>query len=88
MISEKCRFKDFLEAVKETSGYEVIHLTNQEATQAERRCYSGRYSGKQENEGCCLRYSEKLKAFILFLRHGVQASCLKNDNLEGFERIW
>jgi hypothetical protein len=88
MISEKCNFKDFLEAVKDTSGFETIHLTHEEATQAERLCYKIGATAKKEDNFCCGTYSEKLKAFILYLRHGVQPRCIKNDDLEGFERIF
>lgn len=87
MISEECSFTDFLEAVRNTNGFETIHITHQEATQAERLCYKGHYTNG-EKETCCGKYSKKLKAFILYLRHGVQVRCIKNDDLNGFGRIW
>jgi hypothetical protein len=86
MISEKCNFKDFLEAVKDTSGFETIQLTHEEATRAERLCFRGRRS-KTENGPCCGEYSKKLKGFILYLRHGIKDSSIKDVDLEGFCRI-
>lgn len=87
MISDKCSFKDFLEAVKDTNGFETIHLTHEEATCAERLCFSGHRS-KTKNDTCCGEYTQKLKGFILYLRHGVKVSSLRDVDLKDFERIY
>jgi hypothetical protein len=87
MISDKCSFRDFLEAIKDTSGFETIHLTHEEATRAERLCFKGQQD-KSENGACCNEYSKKLKGFILYLRHGVKVSSIKDVDLKGFKRIF
>lgn len=86
MISDKCSFADFLKAVKGLDGTEIIHTTNQEATRAQRLCFRG-YRDNSGNAHCCDDYSKKLKGFILFLRHGVKVSCIKDADLRGFKRI-
>lgn len=85
MISDKCSFDDFLEAVRDRSGHEMIHLTNQEATQAERRCF--RRHSESDGDLCCDEYCKQLKGFILYLRHGVKGSAIKDVDLEGFQRV-
>jgi hypothetical protein len=87
MISDKCSFTDFLDAVRDTSGFETIHLTHEEATRAERLCFRG-HRGKTEYDACCGEYSKQLKGFILYLRHGVKVSSIKDVDLRDFERIY
>jgi hypothetical protein len=85
MISDRCSFKDFLEAVRNTSGFATIHLTHEEATRAERLCFRGHRNG--ENDACCGEYSKQLKGFILYLRHGVRVSSLRGVDLGDFNRV-
>lgn len=86
MISDNCNFKDFLEAVKDTSGFETIQVTHEEATCAERLCFKG-HRAKSENNTSCGEYTRQLKGFIIFLRHGVKVSSLKDVDLKDFKRI-
>jgi hypothetical protein len=87
MISDKCSFTDFLDAVKDTSGFETISITHEEATRAERLCFK-RNRTKAGNHDCCGEYSKKLKGFILYLRHGVKVSSLKDVDLKDFKRVF
>lgn len=86
MISDNCSFTDFLEAIKNTNGFEAIHLTHEEATCAERLCFRGQRD-KNENGDCCSEYSKQLKGFILYLRHGVKVSSIKDVDLRDFKRV-
>ena len=81
MISDRCSFSDFIEVVKDREFYEMICLTDQEATYAERRAI--KTCGPENQElSVCGRYSTKLKSFILFLRHGIKPSNIKEHNLD------
>lgn len=86
MISERCSFQDFLDAVRDTSGLEMIYLTNEEATEAERLCFRG-YRTKDGNDSCCGEYSKKLKGFIIYLRHGIKMPVIKDVDLGAFKRL-
>lgn len=81
MISEKCSFKDFVEAVKDRDLSDMICLTDQEATSAERIAIKG-YGIQDLNLSVCGQYSTKLKSFIIFLRHGVKPSIIKDLDLD------
>lgn len=81
MISENCSFRDFIEVVKDRDFLELVCLTDQEATSAERRAIKT-YGPEDKKDSVCGRYSNKLKSFIIFLRHGVKPSNIKEHNLE------
>lgn len=81
MISEKCSFMDFVEAVKDRDLLEMICLTDQEATKAERLAIKG-YGIKDLDSTVCKQYCTELKSFILYLRHGVKKSNIKDVDLE------
>ena len=81
MISDRCSFRDFIEVVKERDFSEMICLTDQEATHAERRAIKT-CGPENQKDSICGQYSTKLKSFILFLRYGVKPSNIKEHNLE------
>lgn len=81
MISDKCSFRDFIEVVKGRDFSEMICLTDQEATSAERLALKA-YGPEELKDSTCGRYSTKLKSFILYLRHGVKPSNIREHNLE------
>ena len=81
MISEKCDFKDFVDTVKDMNLPEMICLTDREATSAERLAIKA-YGYEDLQYSACGRYSSKLKGFIIFLRHGVKQSIIKDHDLE------
>lgn len=81
MISDKCSFRDFLEAVKDRDFPEMIYLTDREATHAQRLTIKA-YGPDYLEDTVCGLYSTKLKSFILFLRHGVKPSNIKEHDLE------
>ncbi len=81
MISEKCSFRDFIQVVKDRDFSEMICLTDQEATSAERLAIKA-YGPENIEYSACGLYSTKLKSFILFLRHGIKPSNIKEHNLD------
>ena len=81
MISEKCSFREFIDAVKDMDFLEMICLTDQEATYAERLAIKT-FAPEDRKYSTCGRYSSELKSLILFLRHGVKPSIIKDHNLE------
>ncbi len=71
MISPACDFKAFVEAIKTRDDMEIIYLTEQEATRAERfafRCQSH----PKERQKCGKEYSGLLKGFIQHLRYAIK----------------
>ena len=81
MISETCSFRDFIDAIKDMDFFEMICLTDLEATHAERMAIKS-YGPEEQKYSDCGRYSTKLKSLILFLRHGVKPSIIKDHDLE------
>jgi hypothetical protein len=68
MISPECEIVDFIKKVKDKDVLEIIHLANQEATEAERN--SLRKMRKRDSAGFCGKeYADSLKKFINFMRY-------------------
>lgn len=86
MISEDCDFNEFVESVKHKEWPELIYLIDQEATHAERMTYKNRCQNNTDVASYC-EYASKLKAFVHFLRYGVQPSRIKDANLEAFHTV-
>ena len=81
MLSKRYDIGEFIEKIKDYSYDEVILLSNQEATDTERRIIMDcGDTGCQEAR----QYVSSLKAFILFMRHGVIARSIRNCNLKYF----
>jgi hypothetical protein len=76
MISAKCRFQDFIEAVKGENARQIILLADQEATEAERNCY------RMSETDCCRQYADKLKDLICFLRYPSIPTCCIDEITE------
>jgi hypothetical protein len=77
------RIETFIEKVKGHSYYDIIHMTNQEATRCERRLYQEacRAGGCETIQD----YVGTLKDFILYMRHGVRTHTILTLDLEEFE---
>ena len=73
----------FIEKVKGHSYYDIIHMTDQEATRCERHLYQETC----RSTGCtAIRdYVVTLKDFILYLRHGIRTSSTLSLDLDEFE---
>ena len=84
MISDECNFNQFVESVKDKEWAELIQLVDQEATNAERMTFKNRTGDNCDNV-ICYEYASKLKDFILYLRHGVQPSGIKDADLQDFQ---
>jgi hypothetical protein len=73
-----------MEKTKNRSHQEIIWMTDQEAFEAE-RCLYQLYCATDRDKVAA--YSGYLKDFILYLRHGIQTSAIRELKLEGLEGI-
>ena len=71
MISESCDFKEFIKAIKSKGHMEILYLTEQEATGAERLALRSR-SNPKESQKCDKNYPVILKDFIQYLKYTVK----------------
>ncbi len=83
MISENCDFQEFVNAVKGKDLVDIITLTDREATGAQRLRYLAP-DAMARPHATCEQYANQLKGLIVFLRHGVKKSCIKDQDLEPF----
>ena len=84
MLSTSFDIGEFIDKVKDRSGREIIHLADQEATEAERLLYRSRH----RNNGADLRsYAMLLKDIVLFMRHGVRTHAVRQIDLQGLETM-
>ena len=86
MISANCNFSDFVAAIKDKSYYDVIHLADLEATEAERLLYR---MGVDEEEKikCGQKYASVLKDLISYMRYNIRPTTSKDKYLELFEYV-
>ena len=68
MLSSSFDIAEFLEKVKGHSYHEIIWMTDQEATAAERQYYKKNCDTDCEQ---MMSYARSLKDFICFMRHGI-----------------
>lgn len=71
MISKECKFFDFAVAVRNKNYFEIIHLADQEATEAERLFLRTR-SDRAVKQSCGKEYAERIKQFIDYMRYEVK----------------
>jgi ssDNA-binding Zn-finger/Zn-ribbon topoisomerase 1 len=71
MISPTCDFKLFMKTIKSKDIMEVVYLTEQEATKAERLALKPESNPKQRQK-CSDEYSVLLKGFIKYIRFAVK----------------
>ena len=83
MISEKCSFKDFAEALKGRDFYEMLSLTEQEATEAERYLY--KQPNKTTDDKSAVSYVTLLKDVVLYMRHGIRTHAVRQIDLQDLE---
>jgi hypothetical protein len=86
MISKDCKFSDFMGAVRDKDYYEMIHLADREATEAERRLLRRR-SGDPLRERCGRQYAERIKQFIEFMRYEARPRVRDPRDAELFEAM-
>jgi hypothetical protein len=71
MISKECKFSDFAAAVRNKNYFEILHLADQEATEAERLLLRRRFD-TVTRQRCGKEYAERIKQFIDYLRYEVK----------------
>jgi hypothetical protein len=71
MISQECKFSDFVGAVRNKNYFEIIHLADQEATAAERLFLRPRIDSVTRQR-CGREYAERIKQFIDYMRYEVK----------------
>lgn len=86
MISDRCRFEEFVSAADKWDYQDIITRADREATEAERRFYHSNVP-QEEKALCGQEYAECLKGFIAFMRYGVKPSRLDPGTALHFSRI-
>jgi hypothetical protein len=79
MISLDCDFEKFVREIRGKDYYDVIYLAEKEATQAWRRSYNNQTRNCASEDS--RNYQEKLIGLIDYLRHGLKASILDDEDL-------
>ena len=75
MLSSNASLVEFVAHVAEQPYEDIILLADREATAAERQCYKQRTAGAQP--GNMKNYARLLKDFLVYMRHGVATSALR-----------
>jgi hypothetical protein len=88
MISANLNIVEFIENLKTEDYLSIIYLSNQEATEVERRVLRG----KSANPGRNRDYVRNLKNFIFFMRYGYKPFSIDTEHYNLFikvrERVW
>jgi hypothetical protein len=80
MLSAHASLAEFVDRIAELSYDDIILLTDREATAAERRCCKQRTSSVEGPRGQTEIYARLLKDFLIYMRHGVITSALRNTH--------
>lgn len=83
MISPECDFNLFLERLDTKDFFTVMHMTEIEATKAERMLYLPNATDP-ERKACSRQYAGILKDFILYLRYGCRTRRVNDDTYRLF----
>lgn len=76
MLSVNASLTEFVDQVAQKSHDDIILLADREATAAERYCCKRRSAGAQADK--MHTYAVLLKDFLIYMRHGVASSALRN----------
>jgi hypothetical protein len=71
MISKECKLSDFVGAVRNKDYFEILHLADQEATEAERLLLRPK-NVKGGRQRCGREYAERIKQLIDYMRYEVK----------------
>jgi len=86
MISKSCNFNEFLDKITDCDYADIILITNEEATAAERTFYKKK--AKQDHETKVYEeYAVVLKDFIGFLRNGIKPSSIREFDFQYFDTV-
>jgi hypothetical protein len=77
MLSLNASLAEFIDCIAELPYDDIILLADQEATAAERRCCKRRTAGGKGQNGQMESYALLLKDFMIYMRHGVATSALR-----------
>lgn len=86
MISKALDVEEFVEEIKNKEYMDIIYLTEQEATAAERNYYRS----SKEMDKCCeswKQYADSLKSFVSFMRYGVKPANIGIKELQLFSSV-
>ena len=86
MLSDACLIDEFAEKIKDMSYEEIICRADQEATEAERRFYRTRLQPSAQTEQL-KNYAAALKDILIYMRHGVRSSAIRQVGLGELEGI-
>ena len=87
MISDGCDFKEFVEAVKDNDIWDILQIAELEATDAERRFYSGKIASV-DRQKCGKQYAETLKCFLSFMRYGIKLRGVSKEDYQLFQAVY
>lgn len=86
MISKECKLSDFVGAVHDKDYYEILHLADQEATEAERLFLLPKTDNSTRQ--CCGReYAERIKQLIDYMRYEVKPRAASPRDAEIFAAL-
>jgi hypothetical protein len=71
MISKECKLPEFVGAVRNKDYYEILHLADIEATEAERLFLRSR-TDKGTRQCCGREYADRIKQLIDYMRYEVK----------------
>lgn len=83
MLSEECKFNDFIKNVRANDIIELMYLTEKEATEADRLRYRSRVP-LSSREKCGVYYAETLKNFLYYLRYQIRPKGVSDEVFDTF----
>ena len=87
MLSSSFSFAEFMEKMKGRSYQEIIWLTDQEATEAERCLCKASHQADSPGNDKIIHYAGCLKDLILYMRHGIKKGETKKVEMDYFRDI-
>jgi hypothetical protein len=86
MISKECKLSDFVGAVRDKDYYEILHLADQEATEAE-RLFLRPKTDKGPRQCCGREYAERIKQLIDYMRYEIKPRATSARDAEIFAAL-
>jgi hypothetical protein len=87
MRSAHASFAEFVDQVVDQPYDDIILLTDQEATAAQRRCCKQRPTDGLNDDADLEAYALLLKDFLVYMRHGVATRALRSANCESLAKL-
>lgn len=86
MISRNYNFDAFIDFVADHDYLEILRLADSECSSAERASYSVRGAAQARSLGST-DYARAIKAFIFFLRSGIQPAGASDSEFRSYRRV-